>query len=102
MKRLLSYDLHGISSSETYKQIREDIEKAYPQSVYILNTTYIIKSSDSVDTMQVKIKAIMDKNISGSGRYEFIAVKYTDSQGWLNKGKWEKIRQIMNALVRRY
>ncbi len=99
MKVQLSYDLHGVTDSSVYKAVRDDIEKLYPQSVYILTTTYLIKTSDSIESIFQKIKKLLDKHAGGEQYHEFFFAEMTENrQGWLAKDKWERIKQIMNQV----
>ena len=96
MKKIICYDLHGISDNAVYTKVREDIEKQYPKSVYILNTTYLIYTSDSMNAIFDNIKAILTKH-AGSSNFEFSTSKYSDEKGWLNKSKWTEINHTLKS-----
>ena len=90
MKTIICYDLHNVTDSSVYIKIREDIEKAYPKSVYILNTTYIIYSSDEIDSIARKVKSILSKYVH-ENNFEYFISKISDYRGWLEKSKWNLI-----------
>ncbi|MBN2867569.1 MAG: hypothetical protein JXK08_02760 [Flavobacteriaceae bacterium] len=96
MKKIVCYDLHSVTDSSVYSSIKEDIEKKYPKSVYILNTTYLIYTSDSTNTIFENIKYILTRR-AGQNNFEFFTSKYSEEQGWLQNTKWDKIKDKLKS-----
>jgi hypothetical protein len=86
---MLSYDLHNITNTNIYTTVRNEIQNRFPTSLEILNTTYLIKSTDNLITVNTAIKAILDRN-AGESNHEFYVVVVADGSGWLapNKVNW--------------
>ena len=102
MNIILSYDLHSTSSS-VYGDVREDIKKTYPTSLRILTTTYLIKTNDSVNTIQRQIKGIMNHHLNSENDYEFFFAEFTRNRsGWLVESKWDWIKTHLDAIASRW
>ena len=85
------YDLHDARSNpDPYSKITEEIQRKYLVSLKILNTTFLIKTSDYLTTVNANLKAILTKY---SQHFECFTTEVVANDGWLAPEKWEWIRK---------
>lgn len=84
MVYLISYDLHN--SGQNYEKVEQAIKNCSYQNIWMhfLSTTWLIKSTLSVDQIYNEIKKVTNEN----DRFIIIEVK-NNSQGWLDKKYWD-------------
>lgn len=93
-----SYDLHNVRLTDVWSKIDADIKKQFPDSVKILNTTFVIVTSQT--GLQEKLKAIFEKYFVDGNDYEFYFVQSAQSgSGWLFKSKWEALSRILSKVA---
>lgn len=91
---MFSFDLHRVKSTDVYDKIEDDIKKQFPDSEKILNTTYVIVTSQT--GLFDKLKAIFAKHIAEENNYEFYFVQMAGKGlGWLIKSKWDSLNRIL-------
>lgn len=95
---MFSFDLHSVKSTDVYTQIEDDIKVQFPDSEKILNTTYVIVTSQA--GLFDKLKAIFAKHIANENHYEFyFAQMAAKGLGWLTKTKWDSLNRILNKVA---
>jgi hypothetical protein len=81
---LITYDLN--KAGQNYDALYEQIKTA-PAWIHLLDSTWLIRTSETPQKWSDKLMAVMDKN----DRLFVVDITKQSHQGWLSKDRWDWI-----------